>query len=630
MRAFRYASRSSGLPQYCWQRQNEPFRTATGQPLIETYRKIFALLDRAERREFLWLVAMSLVLGVIEALGVLSVLPFIALAADPSAIDRFPVLQDVFAASGLETPQQLLFAMGFAVLFIVLGGIGFRILTLYRITHFARGRALSFGSRLLERYLSRPYAWFLTRHTAQLGKNVLSEVDQVVRGSVMNAMRLIAYGAVTFCLIVLVLIVDPTAAAAMGGLLGVAYGAIFIAMRRRLLRLGRERREANRQQFQIVQEALSGIKDVKILHLEQRFLERYRAAASRLAKLRAEISLIGETPRDILEALVFGGMIILVLWILSTRDGTLIDALPVLAIYAVAGVRLFPVLQQLYAAFAAIRADQPALDALHRDLLDDGIRPEKEVHDGGTLHLTHTLELDDVAYAFPKAERPALAGLSLKIDANTTVGLVGRTGAGKTTTVDLLLGLLSPQTGIMRVDGTVVAGANVRAWQRSVGYVPQAIHLVDDTVIANIAFGEHPEEVDLQAVERAARIANLHEFVTGLPQGYESLIGERGARLSGGQRQRVGIARALYRDPDVIVFDEATSALDTVTEKAVVDAVRALGSKKTIVMVAHRLSIVRRCDVIHFLEHGRLVDSGTYKELVARNPGFREMHDAAA
>jgi ABC-type multidrug transport system fused ATPase/permease subunit len=293
-------------------------------------------------------------------------------------------------------------------------------------------------------------------------------------------------------------------------------------------------------------------------------------------------------------------------------------------------VKLAPVLQKLYADFAVVRADKPNLDALYAAFMREMPATQLPAETAETLPLRRALELEDVRYTFPESERPALAGLDLRIEANTTVGIVGPTGAGKTTAIDVILGLLQPQSGVMRVDGTPIGPDNVRAWQRSVGYVPQTFFHIDDTVAANIGFGVDRAEIDHAAVERAARIANLHEFVMALPQGYDTLIGERGSRLSGGQAQRLAIARALYRDPDVLVFDEATSALDNLTEKAVMEAVQALGRQKTVILVAHRLSTVRRCDNIFFLDGGRVGDVGRYEDLVTANERFRALHEATA
>jgi ATP-binding cassette, subfamily B, bacterial PglK len=598
--------------------------------MIETFSKIFDLLDARERQKFYLLVALSLAMGIVETLGVLSVLPFIAVAANPQAIEQSSHLSAVYDFFGFKSPSGFLVALGVVVFVVLIGGITVRVVTLYALTRFARMRALSLGQRLIRRYLSQPYAWHLNQHTARLSTTVLTEVQKVVDQSLLGAMNLIAYGAVTFCILALLFAVEPVAALAVGGVLGTAYGLIFLVVRGWLLRLGRERVEANKERFRVTQEALSGIKEVKVLGLEEPYLRRFRAAMRRFVEVEATKTLIAAIPRNGLEALIFGGMILFVLWVLLTRQGDMMAALPVLGLYAFAGVRLFPALQKLYATIATLRFGAAALDTLHADLtapIDGGaIGPAR----GPALRLTNSLDLSGIVYQFAAADRPALNGLDLAIEARTTVGIVGSTGAGKTTAVDVMLGLLTPQSGEMRVDGVRIDAANVRAWQRSVGYVPQSIFLLDDTVAANIAFGETPERIDREAVERVARIARLHDFVSELPKGYDTLVGERGARLSGGQRQRVGIARALYRNPDVIVFDEATSALDNLTEKAVIEAVHALGREKTIVMIAHRLTTVKRCDVIFYLEAGRVVAQGTYDELVRGNTRFRALHEATA
>jgi ABC-type multidrug transport system fused ATPase/permease subunit len=305
------------------------------------------------------------------------------------------------------------------------------------------------------------------------------------------------------------------------------------------------------------------------------------------------------------------------------------EVLPTLGVFAFAGLRIFPAIQLMYLSLTTLRTTAATLDSVHRDYMEvvmqDGPRARRR-HGTAPLRLKDHLELHEILYSYPLAERAALAGLSLEVRANTTVGIVGGTGAGKTTAVDVLLGLLHPQAGTLRVDGTAITPANLRSWQGVLGYVPQQIYLIDDSVSANIAFGIQPESRNQAAIETAARVANLHDFVLSeLPQGYDTPVGERGVRLSGGQRQRIGIARALYHDPDVLILDEATSALDNLTERAVMDAVHALGHQKTIIMIAHRLSTVRNCDRIFLLEQGRVSAAGTYEELVAGNEIFRRM-----
>ena len=382
--------------------------------------------------------------------------------------------------------------------------------------------------------------------------------------------------------------------------------------------------QANQERYTVLSEAFGAAKEVKVGGLEQAYIQRFAKPAEIWATGQATAQVIAQLPRFALEAIAFGGMLIVVLYLMA-KSGSFAAAVPIIALYAFAGYRLMPALQQIYGAFTALRFVGPALDALHEDLISlQGSNTQDRLIT--PLSLTHAIELNKVSYHYPNASQPALKDISINIPAHSKVGFVGATGSGKTTAVDVTLGLLEPQTGHLNVDGQPINAANRRRWQRAIGYVPQHIYLADDSVTANIAFGVNAEDIDQQAVERAAKIANLHEFVSNdLLQGYETTVGERGVRLSGGQRQRIGIARALYHDPQVLILDEATSALDNLTEHAVLESVNNLGYDITIIMIAHRLSTVRQCDQIYLLERGKVKAHGTFDELTQTNEQFRAM-----
>lgn len=601
--------------------------------MVEFYRKLLDILNPYERRRFFLLLGMILVMGLVEVLGVASIVPFMYVISDPDAVAKNAYLARAYAWLGFEDPQTFMIFLGFVVFGIVVFGLLFKAFTQYAIYRFTMRRNYSISSRMLEGYLHQPYTWFLHRNSAEVASAVLAEVQEVVNKSLLPGMRFIASSVVVLFLVGLLVIAQPLVALSAALVLGLAYGAIYLSLRQMLERIGRERRLANRARFRVANEATGGIKDLKLMGLEESFLSRYRAAAIRVAEHDAMISAIGDVPRFVLEAIAFGGLLFFVLFLLVQSEGSLVDIIPILALYAFAGVRLFPALQEVFRSLSNIRFGRATLDRLYEDIQENEAaaarRPPRL--EGPALRLNERLELVDVHYAYPQAERAALRGLDLTIKARTTVGIIGGTGAGKTTTVDLILGLLDPDRGELRVDGMPITGANLRAWQQSIGYVPQQIFLTDDTITANIAFGLKKKDIDQAAVERAARIAELHDFVMEeLPQGYDTLVGERGVRLSGGQRQRVGIARALYHDPDVLILDEATSALDNLTERAVMDAVHNLGHAKTIIMIAHRLTTVQECDVIFMLEHGKLVAAGRYEELLASNGKFRAMAGGAA
>ena len=556
-------------------------------------------------------------------------MPFVAVIADPGVVKTNRYLSLAYKWFGFSDTTDFLFFLGLVVFALVLVSTAFKALTTWATVRFTTMRNYTLSRRLFQGYLHRPYEWFFKRHSAVLGKTVLSEVNQVIGGALVPAMQLIAQGTIALFLISLLLLVDAALALTVTFILGGAYGLVFWTSRHYIDRIGEDRVRANRERFQISNEALGGIKDVKILRLENAFLRRFEKPSLRFVRHQAASDMVSQLPQYALQAIAFGGALIVVQYQLLMH-GDLGRALPLIALYAIAASRLLPALQKVYLSISKMRFSKPALDLLHTDLERPVMAPVGAGgQDSNLIGTPHRLELRDVSYRYSGATSPALCGIEMNIPAHSMVGLVGHTGAGKTTLVDVILGLLEPQEGELLVDGTRITRENRRSWQRCLGYVPQQIFLSDDTITANIAFGIPEFEIDMDAVERAASIANLHSFVTQkLEHGYKTRVGERGTRLSGGERQRVGIARALYHDPDLLILDEATSALDNVTERAVMDAVDNLAYRKTIILIAHRLTTVKRCDTIFLFAHGRIVDRGSYESLVGGNALFREMADS--
>ncbi|MEC8207146.1 MAG: ABC transporter ATP-binding protein, partial [Pseudomonadota bacterium] len=398
---------------------------------------------------------------------------------------------------------------------------------------------------------------------------------------------------VTLAMLILLVIVEPLLTLIVSVVLGLAYAGIYSTVSGLLKRLGEERFKANQDRFVAVSEAFGAAKEVKVGGLEEVCVQRFAKPAGIYARGQATASVIVQLPRFALEAIAFGGILLIILYLMG-NSGSFVNALPIIALYAFAGYRLMPALQQIYGALTQLRFSGPALDALHQDLLSLEVVNKKKNNEINSLPLTKSIRLEKVNYCYPNAQHAVLRSVDVRIPANSTVGFVGTTGSGKTTTVDVILGLLEPQKGLLSVDGQPITVENRRRWQRTIGYVPQNIYLTDDSVAANIAFGVKPQEMNQQAIERAAKMANLHEFVINdLPQGYATTVGERGVRLSGGQRQRIGISRALYHNPQVLILDEATSALDNITEQAVMEELNNLDRDVTIILVAHRLSTVR-------------------------------------
>jgi ATP-binding cassette, subfamily B, bacterial PglK len=587
-------------------------------------RKIWTLLSPRERRNAGLLVVMILVMAGLDVIGVASVMPFMAVLANPDAVESNQYLSVAYANLGFAGKEQFLFFLGSMVFVALVVSIVFKALTTWALLRYTHMREYTLGVRLVAGYLWQPYEWFLSRHSADLSKSVLSEVQEVVAGALIPFMQLLAQGAVVIALLLLLILADPRLAFYIGIGLGVGYGGLYLLLRRRFVRLGQEREAAIRSRFEILAEAFGGIKELKLAGLEEALIRRYTEPAKRCATSMTAAQVAKQLPRYALEIIAFGGMLLVALYLMRTR-GSFDSALPLIALYAIGSYRLMPALQQMYANMATLRFAEPALNHLYEDLLRSA--PAHSAEPIFTpLPVERSIALREVTYAYPDSRVTAIHNLSVSIPARSTVGVVGSTGSGKTTTVDIILGLLAPHSGRLEIDGVSIGPDNLRAWQRNLGYVPQHIYLAADTVAGNIAFGIPRQNIDLSAVERAARIANLHDFVVNdMPHGYDTQVGERGVCLSGGQRQRVGIARALYHKPQVLILDEATSALDNLTEQSVMEAVHNLSHEVTIILIAHRLSTVRECDRIYFLEKGELVGEGTYDELVRDNPRFRQM-----
>jgi ABC-type multidrug transport system fused ATPase/permease subunit len=474
---------------------------------------------------------------------------------------------------------------------------------------------------LVQNYLSQSYSWFLGRHSADLGKSILSEVSEVIGNGLRPLMELLAKSMISIFLLALLIIINPKLSLTVGLSLGSAYLIIFYFIRSNLNRIGKERLKNNQLRFTVLSEAFGGVKEIKLGGLEKIYTERFSDPAYIYARTQASATLLGQLPRFFLEAVAFGGILLVILYLMK-QSGSFNDTLPIVALYVFAGYRLIPAIQQIYVSFTQLTFIDPSLNKLYdeiNNLNSFELNPSKEI-----LSLKKDIVLKNIYYNYPNTSRTAISNLSINIPAKTIVGLVGSTGSGKTTVIDIILGLLEPQKGTLEVDGQIITKKNTRDWQRTIGYVPQQIYLSDDTVSANIAFGQNTKDINQEAVEKASKIANIHDFVIDeLPKQYQTTIGERGIRLSGGQRQRIGIARALYHNPQILILDEATSALDNLTEKEVMDSVNNLNKNVTIIIIAHRLSTVRKCDKIYILKKGKLINEGTFEDLINCDENFR-------
>ena len=560
----------------------------------------------------------------IASLG--AVLPFIAALTEPERLLQWPLMRRFAQALGVQTAGQLLLPITLGFIAIALASGAVRMLLLWasaRVT-FSSGADLS--SEVYRRTLYQPYSVHVARNSSEVISGITNKVGGTVLGVMFPVMTLISSGVSLCATLATLLIIDPWVALGAGLGFGACYGLITWFSRRRLR--DNSRRIATEYTFVVkaLQEGLGGIRDVLLDGSQPVYSEVYRRAEKSLRRAQGDNVFMGQSPRYSMEAL---GMVLIAIlaYALSRQSHGVAAALPVLGALALGAQRLLPALQQVYGAWASIAGShallEDTIDLLDQPLPEDAARPRP-----GPLPFRNEIKLEGICFRYAGEGPWVLDHLDLAIPQGARVGLVGGTGSGKSTLLDLLMGLLQPTEGLISIDGQVLGGSTVRAWQACIAHVPQSIFLADTTLWQNIAFGTPPHAIDPERVRAAARHAQICDFIDSMPQGFDSLVGERGVRLSGGQRQRIGIARALYKEASVLVLDEATSALDNSTERLVVDAINGLSRDLTVLMIAHRLSTVRNCDTILELEHGRLVAQGTYDHLLETSPSFRRMASA--
>lgn len=573
---------------------------------IQIVRGALNLLEPRERRRVLLLIPPTLLVGLLELAGVASLAPFIALLAEPERFMKHRVLRWVYTTFSFHSTDSLFFCIGLGILFLLVFSNVTAAATTWAMLRFSWARNATMSTRLLRGYLHRPYAFFLERNAVDLMRKSLADVQSVAIDVMLQMMSLLSR-LFAICLIVGALFfIDPVLACGATIVFGGLYGSLFALSRRWATRMGKARLEAEGRRYKLAIEGLQGAKELKLYRLEDSVVDRFKQASVVASRNASNNSLIAQIPRYALETLAFGGVLVMMLYLLKTR-GRLTGALPLLGIYAFGSMRLLPALQAVFSALNSLRYQSSIVAVLGREFAE--IRPSpSDQQSPQPVSFRHGLELDDVCFTYARSERLVIDHVSLAIECGEWVGFVGPTGSGKSTLVDIMLGLLEPTSGRVAIDGVPLTPDRHRAWQAQTAYVPQQIFLVSDSVEANICFGIPLEKIDRERMEKAARIARIHDFIVNeLPSGYQTSVGDRGVRLSGGQRQRIGIARALYRSPRFLVLDEATSALDGVTEDSFFQALRAELRDVTVVSITHRLTTTRSFDRVYRVESGVII-----------------------
>lgn len=582
--------------------------------MLRILRKFDTFLDKNQKRKLLLVILLMIIAAVFETLGVSMIVPIVTAITDPNFLSNNQYAAVVCKIFGIGDATEFIIFMfaAFAILYLVKGG--FLFFENWVQQRFLRNNQVRLQKRLMGIFLHRPYEYYLNISSGEVIQLVVNDVGRsyLLLGYVM---QFFSEGIVTIALSLVVFIINPLMASLVAVVLVAEMLLIMKALRKKLAYMGTYTRKVNSRINKWMLQAIEGIKATKIGRKEGYFHKQYSKYATENSALAAKYNVMNNLPKVIIESVTVAAMMGIMI-IMMKAGNTIESLLPVISAFAVAAVRLLPSANRISAVINSIPYYEPNLDEINKNIavveqaraMDeniDAMTGRKKQIDKGPLSFTKNCGLKDIVYCYPNVEKPVLDGASMEIPYGKSVGIVGTTGAGKTTAVDVLLGLLTPESGTVYCDDVDIQ-ENYIGWLKSLSYIPQTIYLMDTDIAHNVAYGEDDTEIDEERILHALEEAQLLEFINTLPEGIHTQIGERGIRLSGGQRQRIGIARALYNDPELLILDEATSSLDNETEAAIMDAVEALHGKKTLIIIAHRLTTIEKCDMVYRVESGKI------------------------
>ncbi|MDR8390236.1 ABC transporter ATP-binding protein/permease [Aliifodinibius sp. S!AR15-10] len=594
--------------------------------MTDTLKKLFYLLPKGDGIKITILFIMMIIAAILEIAGIGLIPAFVAIVAVPDNVLGFEPIEPILSYLNIQNPEDLLFWGSVALVLMFILKSAYLVFYAYFESRFLKNRGFIISHRLMNTYMQAPYTFHLKNNTSVLVRNTLNEAGSIVNSVIQGFLKIGKEGVMTLAIMLTLLFWEPLITLVVILLSVIGAGSFIMLTQKKVKRYGNEELFHRGKMWQAVYEGISGLKDARILNREAAFVNKFRLEAHKSTILGIYNMFIKQIPKPVVETTAVVGMM-LISFIMIWQDRPMSAIIPTLTLFAIATVRLMPSVQMISSLYTQLRFSIASLDPVYDDLklLEEDtkqfIADRKNVE---VIKLKDKIEVRDLHYSYPDSSEQALKGISVTIPKGKAIAFVGESGAGKTTIVDLLLGLMKPTKGRITVDGKDIH-ENISGWQQNVGYIPQFIFLADDTLRNNIAFGLPEKEIDEYKIQRAVELAQLGKFVKKLPEGLDTIIGEHGARLSGGQRQRVGIARALYNNPEVLVMDEATSALDNITEKQVTRAIEALMGERTIIMIAHRLTTVKNCDQLYLMENGNFIQQGTYDQLIKSSSMFREM-----
>ena len=597
--------------------------------MLESLKGLFMLLTSNQRKRFYMLQILVILMTIIEIFGVAAIIPFMALVGDMSQLQQDTFIGQVYQSSGIASESQFIFMLGIFILCILFISTMVSMFTIWKLSMFAHYFGTEIADRLYTHYLRQGWLFHASGSSAQLTKKIATETLRVTGGILVPLIYVNSKMILAILMSLSIFIYDPIVAITGISIFGITYYIIFKIVKARLSLYGQDISESNEHRFRLMNEGFGGIKDVLLLGRDKNFIQRFNETGNILAYSNGTSSALIQTPRYFLELIAFGSMISMILFLMTNHNGNLGIILPILSVYAIGAIKLLPAFQQIYSSIGIIRANIAAFESIQQDLKDSSQFQEEKltqfkIEQSRFFPKLH-ISLENISFTYPNKKEKTLDKVNIHIQANTVIGIVGPSGSGKSTLIDILLSLIDPDEGQLKIDEKLVSNHNRRSWQNTIGFVAQNIFLSEGSISENVAFGLPQDEIDIEQVNKVIELAHLAEFTESLKDGIHTKVGERGIQLSGGQRQRIGIARALYHKAEVLVFDEATSSLDGITEKMIMEAIHDFSGKKTIILIAHRLKTVQKCDQIFFLNNGRVDDHGTFDELIEKNELFKKM-----
>ncbi len=584
----------------------------------------FRILLKSEINKFIKITLLLFIVAIFEIFGIASIMPFFSMIANPNLINENKIFSKAYKIFEFSSVNNFIFFIGVVIILILIFSNSIKAYSVYKTNVFIGKLRSSIQKRLLDGYLNQPYDFFLFKNSSEISKIIWSDTDYVISNVITPVLSIISNSILLILIILLISIVNFKAALSIFFIISV-FGLIFNLIFKNINDSPNiERSLASKNSFQVLSESIGGVKEIKVAQNERYFINMFSLHINKYAKLWSSSQTITQLPKFLLETIAFSLLIILTLILKHTyTDMSLI--LPILTLFAFAGYKTIPAIQIIYQGFASLKHAETAFSIIKTDL---NLKNNNQSIESkfSPFNLNQIIKFSNIYYTYPGSTSKVLKNISLELKPNSTLGIVGGTGAGKTTFVDILLGLYRPDSGNIRIGDCNIDTFNNSSWKSLLGYVPQSIFLLDSTIAENIAFGVLKDEIDKENLFKAAKLASIHDFIINLPNGYDTVVGERGVRLSGGQRQRIGIARALYNSPKILILDEATSALDNLTESHIINALENLYGKCTIIIIAHRFSTIKKCDNIIIMENGEIIGHGTYSELINNNQDFQKLN----